>query len=253
MLGVSQSALEALIFRARRSLAEELENLVTCDRAEFSLTRATAASAGKSAGLLAHLEECESCARVAASEHEAPARLQGPRGAATAVLVDLLQGRAERLGRAGLPTIGARTAAGTAAGVGAAGIATKIAVGLAAVAVAGGAGYEGAKVAQPTPPRCATPGRGRTGRGDIPAADRATPIFIATERPAATPAKAKPVRSKLARAAAKPAKTEAGPGCHPEKGAAPSRRARRRPRRRPRRRSASHPRARGRHPCRRRS
>ena len=40
LLGVSQSALEALIFRARRSLAEELENLVTCDRAELALSRA---------------------------------------------------------------------------------------------------------------------------------------------------------------------------------------------------------------------
>ena len=37
LLGVSQSALEALIFRARRSLTEELENLVTCDHAELAL------------------------------------------------------------------------------------------------------------------------------------------------------------------------------------------------------------------------
>ena len=44
---------------------------------------------------------------------------------------------------AGLPTIGAGTAAGTAAGVGATGVGVKIAAGLAAVAVAGGAGYEG--------------------------------------------------------------------------------------------------------------
>ena len=55
----------------------------------------------------------------------------------------------------GLPTIGAGAgaAAGTAAGVGAAGVTAKVAVGLAAVAVAGGAGYEGVKaVKEPAAP-----------------------------------------------------------------------------------------------------
>ena len=40
MLGISTSALETLLFRARRSLAEELENLVTCEQAEQSVSRA---------------------------------------------------------------------------------------------------------------------------------------------------------------------------------------------------------------------
>src|SRR5262245_5993196 len=37
MLGLSTAALETLLFRARRSLAEELENLVTCQTAELAV------------------------------------------------------------------------------------------------------------------------------------------------------------------------------------------------------------------------
>lgn len=51
ILGTSVGALETLLFRARRSLAEELENLVTCDRAELAISsrqdgRLSARSAG---------------------------------------------------------------------------------------------------------------------------------------------------------------------------------------------------------------
>ena len=60
----------------------------------------------------------------------------------------LFKGAPSAAAATGLPTIGAGTAAGTAAGIGAAGITTKIAVGLAAVAVASGAGYEGVKAVQ---------------------------------------------------------------------------------------------------------
>ena len=67
ILDVSETALESLIFRARRSLAEELENLVTCDRAELALSQQTDGrlSRKERKRLVAHLEECPSCARVA--------------------------------------------------------------------------------------------------------------------------------------------------------------------------------------------
>src|SRR5262245_55046220 len=38
-MGLTTAALETLLFRARRSLAEELENLVTCQAAELALSR----------------------------------------------------------------------------------------------------------------------------------------------------------------------------------------------------------------------
>ena len=39
VMGLSTSALETLLFRARRSLAEELENVVTCQNAELALSK----------------------------------------------------------------------------------------------------------------------------------------------------------------------------------------------------------------------
>ena len=38
-LGLTKCALETLLFRARRSLADELENVATCARAELGLSR----------------------------------------------------------------------------------------------------------------------------------------------------------------------------------------------------------------------
>ena len=66
ILGVTQAALETRIFRARRSLAQELENLGRCDRAELALSQRADGRLGRKERklLVAHLEECPSCARV---------------------------------------------------------------------------------------------------------------------------------------------------------------------------------------------
>ena len=150
LLGISQSALEALIFRARRSLAEELENLVTCGHAELALSRETDGRLGRKERrrLVAHIDECASCARMAARSMKHRRAFKALAILPLPFSLTLFKGAPSAAAATGLPTIGAGTAAGTAAGVGAAGITTKIAVGLAAVAVAGGAGYEGAKVVQ---------------------------------------------------------------------------------------------------------
>ena len=157
LLGVSQSALEALIFRARRSLADELENLVTCDRAELALTRSADGRIGRKERrrLLAHIDECASCARVAARSIKYRRAFKALAIVPLPLSLTLFKG-APSAAAAGLPTIGAGTAAGTSAAVGGGAVATKIAVGLAAVAVAGGAGYEGVKAVQ-APPQRATP------------------------------------------------------------------------------------------------
>ena len=224
VLGVSQSALEALIFRARRSLAEELEHLVTCDRAELSLSRDSDGRLGRKERrrLLAHLEECESCARVAARSMKHRRAFKVLAVLPLPFSLTFFKGAPSAYAAAGLPTIGAGTAAGTAAGVGAAGLGAKIAVGLAAVAVAGGAGYEGVQAMQepanPTPPAAERQVEVAPAAAASPAADRATPIFVATERPAAATGKATPVRSKPVRGAAKPAKTKPAQAATPEKG-----------------------------------
>jgi RNA polymerase sigma factor CnrH len=146
ILGVSQAALEARIFRARRSLAYELENLDRCDRAELALSKRADGRLGRKERklLVAHLEECPSCARVVVLG------MRRRRSFKALALVPLplslmLKGAPSASAAAG--------AAGTAAGVGTVGVTAKIAVCLAAVAVASGAGYEGVKaVHDPTTP-----------------------------------------------------------------------------------------------------
>jgi RNA polymerase sigma-70 factor (ECF subfamily) len=193
LLGISHSALETLIFRARRSLAEEIEHLVTCDAAELALSRAADGRLGRKERrrLRAHLDECASCARTAARS------LRYRRAFKTlAVLplpfsLTLFKGAPTASAAAGLPTIGA-TAAGTGA---AAGVSAKIAVGLAAVAVAGGAGYEGVKAVQ-GPPEAQPPAK--VVKTSVPQAATPKPKqALAAARPAA--AKLTPVTKKAAR------------------------------------------------------
>ena len=156
ILDVSETALESLIFRARRSLAEELENLVTCDRAELALSQQTDGRLGRKERkrLVAHLEECPSCARVATLGLKRRRAFKGFAILPLPFSLTIFKGAPSASAAIGLPTIGGGTAAGTAAGVGAGAVTAKIAIGVAAVALAGGAGYEGVKVANgpATPP-----------------------------------------------------------------------------------------------------
>jgi RNA polymerase sigma factor (sigma-70 family) len=155
ILEVSETALESLIFRARRSLAEELENLVTCDRAELALSQQTDGrlSRKERKRLVAHLEECPSCARVATLGRKRRRAFKGLALLPLPFSLTFFKGAPSASAAIGLPTIGGGAAAGTAAGVGVGGVTAKIAIGLAAVAVAGGAGYEGVQaVREPAPP-----------------------------------------------------------------------------------------------------
>jgi RNA polymerase sigma factor (sigma-70 family) len=70
VLDVSTSAVETLIFRARRALREQLEGGLTCREAEFAISRQLDGRLPrKEKGTLrAHLRECEDCARFARSQ-----------------------------------------------------------------------------------------------------------------------------------------------------------------------------------------
>ena len=70
ILGVSVSAVETLIFRARRALREQLEEGITCHEAELSISRQLDKRLSrKEKGVLrAHLRECEDCSRFARSQ-----------------------------------------------------------------------------------------------------------------------------------------------------------------------------------------
>ena len=229
LLGVTQSALEALIFRARRSLAEELENLVTCDHAELALSRETDGRLGRKERrrLVAHIDECASCARMAARSMKHRRAFKALAVLPIPFSLTLFKGAPSAAAATSLPTIGAGTAAGTAAGVGAAGIGAKLAVGLAAVAVASGAGYEGVKAVQePSAPVQSTakvvPASVR--HATKPAAvDVATPI-VARAKPvvAKKPARVKPAQAatpERGRSATAPGHTKTTTRATPERGA----------------------------------
>src|ERR687886_1032878 len=70
VLDLSTSAVETLIFRARRALREQLEGGLTCTEAEFAISRQLDGRLPRrdKGALRAHLRECEDCARFARSQ-----------------------------------------------------------------------------------------------------------------------------------------------------------------------------------------
>ena len=66
-LEVSESAVETLIFRARRAFREQLEGTITCSEAERALSRQLDGELPRTerGPLRAHLRECEECSTIA--------------------------------------------------------------------------------------------------------------------------------------------------------------------------------------------
>ena len=205
ILDVSETALESLIFRARRSLAEELENLVTCDRAELALSQQTDGRLGRKERkrLVAHLEECPSCARVATLGLKRRRAFKGLAVLPLPFSLTFFKGAPSASAAIGLPTIGGGTAAGTAAGAGASAVAAKVAIGVAAVAIAGGAGYEGVKVVR-EPAHPARPAKTAPASAVVPAIAQRSVVRAEPRIVRATPAIAK---TKLVAKKAKQAKS----------------------------------------------
>ncbi|HEX2509269.1 MAG TPA: sigma-70 family RNA polymerase sigma factor, partial [Microvirga sp.] len=67
ILDLSTSAVETLIFRARRALREQLEGTLTCGQAEFAISRQLDGRLSRQdkGQLRAHLRECKECATFA--------------------------------------------------------------------------------------------------------------------------------------------------------------------------------------------
>jgi RNA polymerase sigma-70 factor, ECF subfamily len=78
ILGVSVGAVERLVFRARRSLREELEGSLTCHEAERAISRQLDGRLRRSerGTLWTHLRECEDCASFARSQRAQRASLR---------------------------------------------------------------------------------------------------------------------------------------------------------------------------------
>jgi RNA polymerase sigma factor (sigma-70 family) len=128
ILGVSVSAVETLLFRARRALREQLEQSITCQEAELSISRQLDGRLprGEKGALRAHLRECDDCASFARSQ-------RAHRGALRA------------LGAIPLPgSLAGLFGGGGGAAVGG-GVAVKAAALTFGALVASGVGYEGVK------------------------------------------------------------------------------------------------------------
>ena len=171
ILGLTPGALETLLFRARRSLAEELENLVTCERAELAMSKRLDGrlSRKERRRLDAHLRDCPACARLDASHSKHRRAFKALAVLPLPLSLTLFKGAPSASAATGLSTIGAGGVAaagggsvGTAGGLLAGGMAVKAAAVITAVAVAGGVGYEGVQQVQqhtsPKPPAVAPVG-----------------------------------------------------------------------------------------------
>jgi RNA polymerase sigma factor (sigma-70 family) len=128
ILGTTVSAVETLLFRARRALREQLDEGITCHEAELAISKQLDRRLSrKERGLLrAHLRECQDCAGFARSQ-------RAQRGALKA------------LGAIPLPgSLAGLFGGGSGATVGG-GLAIKAAAVAAGAALATGVGYEGVK------------------------------------------------------------------------------------------------------------
>ena len=79
ILGVTTSALETLLFRARRSLAEELEHQLTCTEAQLAVSKSVDGRLGRKERrrLRDHLVECPDCAQFARLQQRHRSALRG--------------------------------------------------------------------------------------------------------------------------------------------------------------------------------
>jgi RNA polymerase sigma-70 factor (ECF subfamily) len=138
ILEVSVSAVETLIFRARRALREQLEEGITCHEAELAISRQLddRLTRKEKGALRAHLRECDECARFARSQRAHRGALKG------LAAIPLPQSLASFFGGGGGATTAAAGGGTTALG---SGLAVKAAALGAGAIVATGTGYVGVK------------------------------------------------------------------------------------------------------------
>src|SRR5437868_3317046 len=126
ILDLSPSAVETLIFRARRALREQLETSLTCGEAELAISKQLDGRLKRNerAALRAHLRECKECATFARRQRAQRTAIRSLAAVPIPTSLTSLFGG------------GGGAALGT-------GLAIKAAAALTAGAIVGGAGYEG--------------------------------------------------------------------------------------------------------------
>jgi RNA polymerase sigma factor (sigma-70 family) len=173
ILGVTTSALETLLFRARRSLAEELEQQLTCTEAQLGVSKSVDGRLGRKERrrLRDHLAECPDCARFARLQqrHRSAVRgltllpiplslavFKGFEGSASAAVLPLSAGAGASAVAVGAG-VGTGATAATGGGILAGGLGLKAAAVVAAAGVAGGVGVAGSSEVDKKPAKANRP------------------------------------------------------------------------------------------------
>ena len=138
ILGVTTTALETLLFRARRSLAEELEHQLSCTEAQLAVSRSVDDRLGRKERrrLRDHLAECPDCAQFARLQQRHRTALRGLMLIPIPLSLTLFKGL-EGAGTASAATMPA------AMGASAAAVGTGVGTGAGATAAAGGGAIAG--------------------------------------------------------------------------------------------------------------
>jgi RNA polymerase sigma factor (sigma-70 family) len=113
ILGITTSALETLLFRARRSLAEELEHHLTCTEAQLAVSKAADGRLGRKERrrLREHLDECPDCASFARVQRRHRGALKGLLLVPVPVSLSLFKGLEGPAAAATVPVAGVTAAA----------------------------------------------------------------------------------------------------------------------------------------------
>jgi len=153
ILGVTTTALETLLFRARRSLAEELEQQLTCTEAQLAVSRAADGRLGRKERrrLRDHVGECPDCARFASLQQRNRRALKGLMLVPVPLSLSFFKGFEGTATAATLPVTTSAVVAGSAmttagatgGGMLAGGMAAKAAAVVAAAAITGGVAVVG--------------------------------------------------------------------------------------------------------------
>src|SRR5438067_4274365 len=177
ILELSPSAVETLIFRARRALREQLETSLTCGEAELAISKQLDGRLGRKdkAALRAHLRECKECATFARRQRAQRTAIRSLAAIPVPTSLTSLFGG------------GGGAAIGT-------GLGLKAAAALTAGALVGGAGYEGVQhavrrhQAGPSAAQTVSPGSAKASASDAVASSERTGPAKANGRAAvATP------------------------------------------------------------------
>jgi RNA polymerase sigma factor (sigma-70 family) len=153
VLGTTVSALETLLFRARRALREQLEEQLTCQQAAFAINKQLDGrlSLGERRALRAHLRACAECNSLAQSQRAQCRALKALVLVPLPATVSHWMGNQTAAAATGAAGAGGLTAVGATTGGGAAGassvvfggVAAKVAAIVVAGAAVGGGTYEG--------------------------------------------------------------------------------------------------------------